>query len=322
MSFAHRVLLFPAALLLAALAIVARPAPTGAAPNAVGDRDPSGARCVAIVEGLELPESALWDARRASFLVSEIMGGPTARDNNGRIQVVDREGRRAGAALVQGGRGNATLNAPKGMVIHGDTLWVADIDVVRAFDRRTGERLGAIELGPRGAVFLNDLERTPDGALWITDTGLAFEGGGGPRRAGPDRVWRIGPSREISVALESDTLGWLNGIAWDARADRFVLLPLNGRRVLGWSPGSAPEALANGPGGYDGVELLPAGEMLVSSQDGGGLFLVRGGAMVRLVGGIGAIANHGWDPRSRRVALPDLDRHRVEIWELPRRWVR
>lgn len=309
------------------LALIAAASPTFvsralAAPNAVGDRDTSGAACVAIVDGLELPETVLWDAKRGAFLVGEIVGPPTARDNNGRITVVDREGRRTAVPLVQGGRGNATLNAPKGMVIHGDTLWVADIDVVRAFHRETGAPLAAVDLGPRRATFLNDIERTPDGALWVTDTGLAFEGGGGPTRAAGDRVWRIGPGREVTVALESDTLGWVNGIAWDARANRFVLLPLNGRNLYGWTPGETPAVLVRGPGGYDGVELLPAGEMLVTSQDGGGLYLVRGGAMIRLVGGIGAIANHAWDPRSRRVAMPDMDRNRVEIWELPRRWVR
>lgn len=306
------------------LALMAAPvaARAAAVPNAVGDRDTSGALCVAIVDSLQLPETVLWDARRASFLVSEIVGPPTARDNNGRITIVDREGKRAAAPLVQGGRGNATLNAPKGLVIHGDTLWVVDIDVVRAFHRVTGEPLATVDLGPRRAVFLNDIERTPDGALWATDTGLAFEGSGGPRRAGPDRVWRIGPTRDITVALETDTLGWVNGIAWDERAGRFVLVSLNGRHVYGWTPGQAPAVLVTGPGGYDGVELLGAGEMLITSQDGGGLYLVRGGAMIRLVGGIGAVANHAWDPRSRRAAMPDMDRNRVEIWELPRKWLK
>ena len=99
-------------------------------------------------------------------------------------------------------------------------------------------------------------------------------------------------------------------------------MSLNSRHVYGWKPGEAPSVLLSGPGGYDGVELLGAGEMLITSQNAGGLFLVRGGAMIRLVGGIGAVANHAWDPRSRRVAMPDMDRNRVEIWELPKSWVK
>src|SRR2546422_7709536 len=40
--------------------------------------------------------------------------------------------------FIEGGHSGVTLNAPKGLAIRGDTLWVADIDVVRAFDARTG----------------------------------------------------------------------------------------------------------------------------------------------------------------------------------------
>jgi len=69
-----------AALALAAGLLAAPTASSSAtAPaNAVGDRDTSGARCVAIVGGLELPESALWDARRASFLFATLLVAMTA----------------------------------------------------------------------------------------------------------------------------------------------------------------------------------------------------------------------------------------------------
>ena len=103
-----------------------------------GDRDSSGARCIAVVTGLGLPETALFDARRGVFLVSEIVGGPTTKDHNGRIIAVGLDGRRAPSPVVAGGWAGATLHAPKGMLLAGDTLWVADIDAVRAFDRRTG----------------------------------------------------------------------------------------------------------------------------------------------------------------------------------------
>lgn len=56
--------------------------------------------------------------------------------------------------------------------IVGDTLWVADIDAMRAFNKRTGAVIATVDLRPRGAVFLNDVAAGPDGALYITDTGL------------------------------------------------------------------------------------------------------------------------------------------------------
>ena len=62
-----------------------------------------------------------------------------------------------------------TLNAPKGMALRGDTLFVADIDILRMFNRRTGAPLGGVDVAERGATFLNDVAVGPDGSLYITD---------------------------------------------------------------------------------------------------------------------------------------------------------
>jgi hypothetical protein len=56
------------------------------------------------------------------------------------ISRVSPDGRLTTRRFVEGGREGATLNAPKGLAIVGRELFVADIDVVRSFDRITGER--------------------------------------------------------------------------------------------------------------------------------------------------------------------------------------
>src|SRR5262245_45625941 len=116
--------------LLALPAIGAAATPT----HRPGLRDPAAARCIAHVTRLAPPGTALFDAGRGVFLVSEIVGGPTTRDHNGRIIAVGLDGRRDPDPVVAGGLAGATLHAPKGMLLAGDTLWVADIDAVRAFD--------------------------------------------------------------------------------------------------------------------------------------------------------------------------------------------
>src|SRR5256885_8154331 len=47
---------------------------------------------------------------------------------------------------IEGGRTGVTLHAPKGMALNGDTLWVADIDVVRAFNAKTGALVDSVSL--------------------------------------------------------------------------------------------------------------------------------------------------------------------------------
>src|SRR2546427_12410942 len=83
---------------------------------------------------------------------------------------------------------------------------------------------------------------------------------------GPDRIFRIGPDRAVTVAVRGDTLGRPNGIALDAVGKRFVIVEFGGRSVLAWKPGDkAPSVIAKGPGGVDGVEIV-GGRILVSRR--------------------------------------------------------
>ncbi|MGH7718701.1 MAG: hypothetical protein ACREON_07655, partial [Gemmatimonadaceae bacterium] len=90
---------------------------------------------VATAEGFSTPESVLYDAEADAYFVSNINGSPGERDNNGFISRVRADGTVDSMRFIAGGRGGVTLNAPKGMALVGDTLWVTDIDAVRAFHR-------------------------------------------------------------------------------------------------------------------------------------------------------------------------------------------
>ena len=144
--------------------------------------------------------------------------------------------------FIAGGSGGVTLHAPKGMAIAGDTLWVTDLDAVRAFNRRTGAPVASVDLAPLGALFLNDITVGPDGALYITDTGVRFDSAGTRQHTGPDRVFRI-KGRVPSVALEGDFLDQPNGITYDRKGRRFLLAPIGvGNAVLEWKgPGHQPK---------------------------------------------------------------------------------
>ncbi|HEB52872.1 MAG TPA: hypothetical protein ENI87_06430, partial [bacterium] len=90
---------------------------------------------------LATPESVLYDPASDVWLVSNIAGEPLAKDGNGFIARVSPDDGSA-RAWIEGGRNGVTLHAPKGMALLGDDLWVADIDVVRRFDRRSGAPRG------------------------------------------------------------------------------------------------------------------------------------------------------------------------------------
>src|SRR5436305_7557802 len=177
------------------------------APAAAPTLPPSpGATKLIVVEGFLTPESVLYDPAQDIYFVSNINGGPTAKDNNGFISRVRPDGAVENLKFVEGGHSGVTLNAPKGMALRGDTLWVADIDVVRAFDAKSGVPRDTVSLAGLGAVFLNDIATAQTGALYITDTPLRLDDVGNMLLPGPDRTFPISPVRPVCIAFRGDSV--------------------------------------------------------------------------------------------------------------------
>src|SRR3989449_7596573 len=291
----------------------ATPAPT-AAPSAAAA---PGATKLAVVEGFLTPESVLHDPVQDIYFVSNINGGPTTKDNNGFISRVRPDGAVENLKFIEGGRAGVTLHAPKGLALNADTLWVADIDAVRAFNAKTGAFVDSVSLSKLGAVLLNDVAVAPTGALYITDTGVKFDDVGNMLHPGPDRVFRIGPDRAVTVALRGDTLDRPNGIAVDPVGRRFVIVQLGGRSVLAWKPeDKAPKVIARGAGGFDGV-VVARGRILVSSWNDSTVASYETGQEVKVVTGVPGAADIGYDARRNRLLVPILPPNRVEVWQLP-----
>lgn len=115
----------------------------GDSDTAAASATPSGSITVAEV-GFATPESVLHDAIADVYLVSNINGHPLQPDGNGFISRLSPSGEVVDLKWIDGEAEGVTLNAPKGMAIVGEVFYVADIDVVRMFDRTTGSPLGEI----------------------------------------------------------------------------------------------------------------------------------------------------------------------------------
>jgi hypothetical protein len=302
----HRAALFPVALLLVAgCDRKDAPAPPAAAAQAAK---------VIVVEGFSTPESAIWDAKDDVWFVSNINGNPSARDGNGFISRLTRDGVLDSPRFIAGGRDSVVLNGPKGLALVGDTLWVADIDAIRAFNIQTGQPVASVVLG-RQAKFLNDIAVGPDGTLYITDTGVEFDPNGQMSHPGPDRIFAL-KGRTVSVAAEGDWLERPNGITWDQANSRFVIVPFGGPHLLGWSPGAAnADTLGTGPGGQDGVEVLD-GELLVTSWADSTVFAASASGNRKVVTGVPSPADIGVDQLRGLVAIPIFTEDRVEVWRV------
>jgi sugar lactone lactonase YvrE len=278
---------------------------------------PPAAVKVAQVDSLQTPESVLWDETQDIYFVSNINGNASAKDDNGFISRVNPDATIAQLKFIAAGQRGVTLNGPKGLALRGDTLWVTDIDAVRAFNATTGAPLFSVDLSRQGAVFLNDPAFGPDGALYITDTGIRFDAQGTMTHPGPDRIFRIGPDHKVSVAAQGDTLERPNGITWDPAGNRFVVVAFGGPSVFAWHSGdTAPTVIATGPGGFDGVAMV-GGRLLVSSWTDSTVAAYEGGTEATVITGVPSPADFGYDAKRNRVLVPIFTGNRVEVWQLP-----
>jgi sugar lactone lactonase YvrE len=301
-----------------------KPPVSDAIDTAAGDTTPAapvappptpGATKALTVVGFSTPESVLHDSTQDIYFVSNINGSPTAKDNNGFISRVRPDGAIENLKFIEGGRSGVTLNAPKGLAVLGDTLWVTDIDVARAFNARTGALLDSVKLD--SAVFLNDITVAPTGAIYITDTGIRFDDVGNVLHPGPDRVFRIGPDRKVTVAARGDSLGWPNGITIDPVGKRVIIVSFGASKsVLAWKPGDrAPRVIAKGAGGFDGVEVAGS-SIFVSSWADSTVSAYETGQEVKVITGVPTPADIGYDAKRNRLLIPIFTGNRVEIWQL------
>ena len=277
-------------------------------------RDPNTPLAV-VSTGLATPESVLWDAARKVWYVSNINGSPTTRDDNGYVVRLGPYGQSLDSLpFISGADDDITLHAPKGMALRGDTLWVTDIDVVRGFDVTTGMSVANIDLAPLRATFLNDIAVGNEGALYITDSGIAFGADGAVTHPGASRVFEI-RDRTVKQAVVLPRQSAANGIAWHPAQNAWLIVGFNTKDVFSWVVGAKePTVIGTGPGGADGLVVLADGSTIFSSWADSSISLLYEGRSSTLRRGLNAPADLGYDPARGIVAVPLFSDNRVELW--------
>lgn len=111
---------------------------------------------------LRVPESVLFDAGKNILYVSCIDGKPDEKDGKGYIAKVSTSGK---IETLQWATG---LDAPKGMGLYKNNLYVTDITRIVVIDITSGKITNKIEVD--GAQFLNDITVDKNGNVYASDS--------------------------------------------------------------------------------------------------------------------------------------------------------
>ena len=308
----------------AAPAVAAAFCAAGTVPTSGCYQSPSGAprpgsepvRTIANV-GFDEPENLVYDAASDVYLVSNIVGDPAARDNNGFISRVSPEGRIVTLKWIAGGVNGAVLDAPKGLAIRGDTLAVADVGAVHLFDRRTGAPIATHAIP---GLVMNDVAWGADGTLWITDTGPDRSRTPVDTTKDLDAVWQIMPDGGVRAVARGLALGRPDGLLLDDNgalvatfgADRIEHVSASGER--------GQQTVMTLPGGrVDGLRRLPDGAMVVTSWDAMSVYRARPGDSLRvLLTDVTSPAGVTVDTKRGRLAVTSMQNNTLYLLPLPR----
>ncbi|MFD2247815.1 SMP-30/gluconolactonase/LRE family protein [Pontibacter ruber] len=113
---------------------------------------------------LRTPESVLHDKQRNVLYVSNInSSNKEKKDGDGFISKLSPDGKIENLYWVSG------LNDPKGMALHNNVLYVADLDEIVAIAVETGAVLGKYKADK--AEVLNDVTVDGEGNVYVSDSG-------------------------------------------------------------------------------------------------------------------------------------------------------
>jgi hypothetical protein len=243
---------------------------------------------------LKVPESVLFDGKNNVLYVANIDGQPWANDGKGSIGKVGLDGKIIAVDWVSG------LQAPKGMGLHKNKLYVADLTDLVVIDVTNGTIIERIAI--EGAGGLNDVSADENGTIYVTDSRAR-------------RVYEV-KDKKASILLDSSKLRGPNGIL----KHKGSLYVLDAGSMYRMEKDGSLSKLAEGmEGGTDGIENVGGNDYIVSTWGGVVYYVNADGTKQVLLDGREQKINSadiGYDAAKRIVYIPTFWKNSVVAYEL------
>lgn len=240
---------------------------------------------------IAVPESVLPDAKKGILYISLIDGGSWVADGKGGIGRLSIDGKKYDSIWITG------LNAPKGMGIYGNRMYVADMNELVIIDVQKGkiEKKLAID----SAKGLNDVSVTDKGIVYVSDSRTT-------------KIWRV----ENDVAtLYLDSMRGVNGL----KAIGEDLLIAAGKLFLKSDAQKRISIIAELPQGGDGIEPVGNGDFIFTSWGGYIYYVYADGKFETLLDTHlekKNTADIGYDAAKRILYVPTFNAKTVAAYQL------
>lgn len=242
---------------------------------------------------LKVPESVLFDKKNNILYVANIDGKePWGKDGKGSVGKVGTDGKIIAAEWVTG------LNAPKGMGLLNNKLYVADIDRVVVIDINKGSVVQTIPVA--GSEGLNDITIDKKGIVYVSDskTKKVHRIDNGTATTWLEKL--EGPNGVLAV--EDDLYVLDNGGMYKTEKDKSLTKITDGME-----------------GGTDGIENVSGKDFIVSSWAGSIWYVKANGEKEHLLDTRDQNINSadiGYDAENRIVYVPTFWKNSVVAYQL------
>ena len=248
------------------------------------------------LSGFQTPDSAQVDPEDGSCYVSNVNGAPSARDGNGYISKISSSGNIIIEKFIGGRPNESILHAPKGLAVLGKRIYVADIDTVKVFHKKSRQWLRTVDFRAFRPRFLNDITADTDGFLYVSDTLT-------------NRIFKIDPRNNHQVTLfkKGAELGRPNGLLFNPKTRHLMVAAFQKGQILEIDDSGNAHVLKRGISTPDGMALDAEGNLFVSSLERGEVYRIpffgRGELSIYL-SGLNTPADISYDPAKKEMLIP------------------
>ncbi|MEO8765001.1 MAG: ATP-binding protein [Ginsengibacter sp.] len=238
-----------------------------------------------------VPESVLPDAGKSILYVSLIDGAGWDADGKGGVGKLSPDGKNYDSTWITG------LNAPKGMGIYGNRLFVADINNVAVIDIQQGKIEKKIVID--SASGLNDITVSDKGVVYVSDSKTA-------------KIWKI---ENDKPQLYLSGMNGVNGL----KCIKDELFIGSGKLFIKANAQKQLTNIAQLPEGIDGIEPVGNGDFILTAWVGYIYYVTAGGNIETLLDTHlekKNTADIGYDPAKRIIYVPTFNAKTVAAYHL------